>query len=105
TIARSSLVARGQEAREFTKNQMKQDQLHLSKKKDQYEESKVLHKNRKIPNTDVELLDVDKWEGNESNKQLSRTSLYRSAYAEDFAVRKRIATFDKMAAHFIEKFS
>lgn len=105
SMGRSSLVSNISEAKDFTKNQMKQDQLHLSKKKDNYDEAKVLHKNRKIPSKDIELLDIDKWEGSEASRHVSRSSLYRSQYAEDFSTRKRIATFDKMAAHFIEKFS
>lgn len=105
TLKRTKFISHKDKTQKFTEEELKRNNLALSKKRENYRKDRTLHKTKELYDKDVELVDIDQWEKIPGSRTLNHPSLYRSQYAEDFSYRKRVATFEKMVSHFVEKYS
>ncbi len=76
----------------------------LAIRKEEYESVKRTHKLGESWAKDGQLHDVDEWVSVDKNgQQKYARGLWRSPYEKDFALRKRLETFEKIVSNYLER--
>lgn len=102
-ITRTTLVTREDANKEVRDFMLEGDSL--AKKESDYQVLEIGHKNKRHYDSDVELVDVEKWEKRFGDDKLYASGIYRSPHAKEFAQRKKVQSFEKMANAFLNKFN
>lgn len=103
SITRTSLVTNksvNEEVRDF----MLEGDV-LAKKESSYQVIEKAHVAEKHYNSDVELVDINKWEKRLGDDKLFVSGIYKSPHAKEFSQRKRVQSFEKMANAFLNKYN
>jgi hypothetical protein len=74
----------------------------LSMREDQYIVSRILHEAEKYRDEDVNIVDVARWEKDNSSKA-KQVTIYRSPHSKIFKTKKRLDTFEKIVMNTVEK--
>lgn len=77
----------------------------LAKKKDDYKVLDVGHKKDKDYKTDINLVDLSKYDNRVSDGRLYIEGIYQSPHSEDFAQRIRVQSFEKMVVAILNKYN
>lgn len=102
TVNRLKFVSEDEPAKELADFLAEGDSL---RKKENYEVIAKAHDKESILKSDVELIDVDKWENKTYGNRKGSVSVYRSPYVNQFRERKRVDTFEKMLVAFLNKYN
>lgn len=86
------------------KSKQEGDKDLLAIRKDEYESVKRTHQLGESWAKDGQLHDVDEWVSvDKAGQQKYARSLWRSPYEKDFALRKRLETFEKIVSNYLER--
>lgn len=100
-FGRITVVTEKEKATLQTKEALSEDKDRLSKLKLQYPEITTLHDKEYRSDSDVDLIDVEKWEKLKGDKH--RTALYKSPHRMEFQRELRLATFEKLVTAYVKK--
>lgn len=104
-INNKKVISRKEEVADKLEETLVNDGNFLSKKNINYYEKDEMHDFVEPQADDVKLIDVDTWEENQIEGELTYEGFYKSPYAEEFADRKRVHRFEKMVVIFMKKFN
>ena len=103
TIKRTSLVTNSDATLEVKDFLLEGDNLAV--KKDDFIVIEKPHEKEKHFETDVDLIDVKKFEKTLGDEKLYVSGLYRSPHGKEFSKRKRVRTFEKMVVAYLNKYN
>lgn len=87
------------------KNYLEESSDQLSLKKDDYKKLEVTRKVEKDFDSDLNLIDVEKWEKDTFAHEKKRLAIYESPHLDQFREDHEIVTYEKMVLKFLEKYN
>jgi hypothetical protein len=104
-INNKKLISNRNNVEDSVKETVIDDGNFLSHQKDLYYESGEMHKKEIHTDKDITLIDVNVWREKSIPGEMVFEGFYKSPYAEQFADRKRVHSFEKMVVSFMRKYN
>jgi hypothetical protein len=101
TVGRLSIVNPKAKVKENTQMALSSDRDRLSKLKNNYDKISETRVVSERSDSDADLIDVEVWNVNKDSRH--RSSLYKSAYKEEWSRQHRLSTFEKIVISYIER--
>jgi hypothetical protein len=100
-MGRISVVTEKDKTHDQTKAFLEDDADQLSRLKHKYQKIETLKQPKLRSDSDVQLVDVDKWK--DVGDRRYRSALYRSPHKDEFVRQHQLATFEKMVGAYLLK--
>lgn len=100
-LGRITVVTQKDKTRSQVESALEDDRDRLSKLKNKYDTIQPTHEEKAVSANDFDQLDLEFWEKSKDTRY--RSSLYKSANKEEFRRQLRLATFEKLVTHYLQK--